>query len=198
MLKIGITGNIGTGKTTICKVFETLGIAVYYADAEAKKFYRDPKVILAVKEEFGETVFDESGVLIPGKLAELVFPDPEQLNKLNNIIHPRVLDDLLLWADQNHNSKYLLYESALLFESGFAKHFDKSILVTAPATLARKRVMQRDQMSEADFMARAANQLPQDEKKQLADFIINNDGDTAVIPQLMNIHQFLLKSSEGE
>lgn len=198
MLKIGITGNIGTGKTTVCKVFETLGIAVYYADAEAKKFYRDPEVILAVKEEFGEAVFDESGVLIPRKLAELVFPDPSQLKQLNAIIHPRVLDDLLSWADQNHDSKYLLYESALLFESGFVKHFDKSILVTAPTELAQKRVMQRDQMSEAEFMARAANQLPQDEKEQLADFILNNNGDTALIPQVMNIHQILLKSSDRD
>lgn len=192
MLKIGITGNIGTGKTTVCKIFESLGIAVYYADTEAKKFYKYPDVIMAVKKKFGAAVFDEHEILIPEKLAKIVFQDAEKLMQLNAIIHPRVLDDLLSWAENNREHKYLLYESALLFESGFAKHFDKSILVTAPTELTRIRVMKRDHLNESDFQARAANQLPQKEKEAFADYIINNNEGSALIPQVIHIHKLLL------
>lgn len=192
MLKVGITGNIGSGKTTVCKVFETLGISVYYADKEAKKLYRIPRVIEAVKKAFGNDVFNKDDQLIPSNLAKIVFDDPSSLKTLNSIIHPLVLDDMLAWAERHKNERYILYESALLFESSFAKHFDKSILVTAPHELAQKRVMHRDHISKEEFMSRANNQMPASEKEVLSDYIINNNGEEALIPQVVRSHKILI------
>jgi dephospho-CoA kinase len=192
MLKVGITGNIGSGKTTVCKVFETLGISVYYADKEAKKLYRIPEVIEAIKQAFGNHIFDEDNQLIPSLLAKIVFNDTSSLKTLNSIIHPLVLDDLLAWAEKYENESYILYESALLFESGFVKHFDKHILVTAPLELMQKRVMHRDHISKEEFMSRANNQMPASEKEVLSDYIINNSEEETLIPQVVSIHKTLI------
>jgi len=192
MLKVAITGNIGTGKTTVCKVFESLGINVYYADKEAKKFYTYPEVIRSVKDLFGESVFDASSKLQTAVLAKLAFKDPEKLEELNAIIHPLVLEDFFQWSDRHAAEPYLLYESALLFESGFIRHFDLSILVTAPVELALSRVMERDKISKADFLSRAENQMQEDDKKGRADYIIRNDESLPLIPQVIDIHNSII------
>lgn len=189
MLRIAITGNIGTGKSTVCRVFESLGIKVYYADAEARKFYREKYVIKAVKQLFGKEVFDEDDILNASLLAGQVFGNPDKLQQLNAIIHPLVLDDFLQWADQQSDSKYILYESALLYESSFHKHFDKSILVTAPTSLAKSRVLSRDGLSEEEFDARKSRQIPQDELIKRADIILENDEESPLIPRVLAIHQ---------
>ena len=194
MIKVGITGNIGTGKSTVCRIFESLGVPVYYADKEAKKFYLYPEVIRSVKQLFGNSVFDHEDMLIRSELALIVFNDPVKLKQLNAIIHPLVLQDVFLWADKHTGQKYILYESALLFESGFVKHFDKSILVTAPAELSMQRVLERDHITKAEFLARAKNQMDQNEKEKLADFIIPNDEREGLIPQVVKIHRDLLDS----
>ena len=190
-MKVAITGNIGTGKSTVCRIFESLGIPVYYADKEAKKFYIYPDVIRSVKQLFGNSVFDHEDMLIRSELALIVFNDPVKLRQLNAIIHPLVLEDVFLWADKHTDQKYILYESALLFESGFVKHFDKSILVTAPAGLSMQRVLERDHITEAEFLARAKNQMDQGEKEKLADFIIPNDESEALIPRVIEMHRAL-------
>lgn len=191
MIKVGITGNIGTGKSTVCRIFESLGVPVYDADKEAKKFYLYPEVIRSVKQLFGNSVFDHEDMLIRSELALIVFNDPVKLKQLNAIIHPLVLQDVFLWADKHAEQKYILYESALLFESGFVKHFDKSILVTAPAGLSMQRVLERDHITKAEFLARAKNQMDQTEKEKLADFIIANSEIVALIPQVIKIHRDL-------
>ncbi len=193
MHKVAITGNIGSGKTTVCRVFESLGIEVYYADKEAKKFYREPEVINAVKQLFGGEIFDEQNRLLSNKLAGIVFNNPHKLKQLNAIIHPLVLDDFISWSEKPKGGDYILYESALLFESGFNKHFDKSIFVSAPYVLARERVMHRDHISEAEFDARAANQLPEKEKIINADFVIYNDEKSPLIPRVIDLHNKLCK-----
>ncbi len=192
MIKVGITGNIGTGKSTVCRIFESLGVPVYYADKEAKKFYLYPEVIRSVKQLFGDSVFDHENKLLPSALALIVFNDPVKLKQLNAIIHPLVLEDVFLWADKHSGQKYILYESALLFESGFVKHFDKSILVTAPAELSMQRVLERDHITKAEFLARVKNQMDQNEKEKLADLIIPNDEREALIPRVIVVHQAFL------
>lgn len=189
MLKVGVTGNIGSGKTTVCKVFESLGIRVYYADSEAKKFYANPEVIAKVKTLFGNDVFDAEMKVRSAVLAEIVFNDPEKLKQLNAIIHPLVLDDFLAWAIRRREEDYIIYESALLFESGFASHFDHSILVTAPSGVAMQRVIHRDKIAPADYHSRSAHQLDEQKKAGMATFIINNDGRQALIPQVISIHR---------
>jgi dephospho-CoA kinase len=196
MLKVAITGNIGTGKTTVCKVFESLGIPVFYADAAAKRRYHDPAVIQVVKQLFGEDIFDEAGRLKNTELANIVFQDSIKLKQLNAIIHPLVLADFLKWAEQNNDRDYIIYESALLFESGFNEHFDKSILITAPAELATARVMLRDQVPAGDVEARRANQMPEDLKVKLADILIENNEKEALIPRIIKIHTQLTNKAE--
>lgn len=193
MNKVAVTGNIGSGKSTVCKIFESLGIEVYYADGEAKKFYRDLDVIRSVKEVFGNDIFDEHGIISHTKLATIVFNNEELLKKLNGIIHPLVLKDFQTWAGERGSEDYIVYESALLFESGFNKYFDHSILVTAPTEIAMNRVMERDKISRSDFEARLSRQMPEPDKQALARHIIINDGTTALIPQVIEMHKQILK-----
>lgn len=196
MLKVAITGNIGTGKSTVCKIFESLGIHVYYADPEARKFYQRDAVRDAVKQLFGSQVFDKKGQLITAELARLAFADDARLRQLNAIIHPLVLDDFIAWANSHNNEPYIIYESALLFESGFYRHFDQCILVAAPVELAMKRVMKRDGLTEAEFMMRQARQMSQEEKTHLADHVIENNESRLLIPQVIALHdQFALRTS---
>jgi len=196
MRKVAITGNIGTGKSTVCRIFESLGIQVYYADPEARKFYQRDAVRDAVKQLFGSHVFDENGQLITSNLAGLVFGDDTKLRQLNAIIHPLVLEDFLAWADGHASEKYILYESALLFESGFYRHFDQCIIVTTPEKLAMKRVMERDGLTADEFMTRRARQMPQEEKIPMADHIIENNEGRLLIPQVISLHdKFVLQRS---
>lgn len=190
MKKYAVTGNIGSGKSTVCKIFESLGVPVYYADKEAKKFYRLPSVILSVKNLFGDDVFDDKEELISAKLAEIVFSDQDKLEQLNAIIHPLVMEDISRWAS-DRTTDYILYESALLYESGFYSLFDKSILVTAPIELAMKRVMGRDGYSEDEFMKRHASQWDEAKKIELADFVIVNDESQPLIPRIVDLHRQL-------
>jgi dephospho-CoA kinase len=184
MVQIGVTGNIGAGKSTVCRIFEALGGKVYYADREALRFYELPTVIREVKDLAGNKVFDKDDKLIRRALAKIVFADPVKLSKLNAIIHPLVFDDYFAWTRQQEEDSCLFYESALLFESGFYKHFDHSILVTAPVHLAMKRVMDRDNISRKEFLARERMQMPAGEKEELASHIICNDEQQALIPKV--------------
>lgn len=192
MLKVAVTGNIGTGKTTVCKVFESLGISIYYADLEAKKLYGLPPVMDAVKGLFGDDVYTTEGKVDALRIADIVFKDAQKLDQLNALIHPMVLDDYLKWSAKHNNDVYTIYESALLFESGFFKHFDHSILVTAPVEMSMKRVLSRDGMSEADFRDRLARQMDEDKKSELADHIISNDEQSPLIPRIIDLHNIFL------
>lgn len=194
MIKVGLTGNIGTGKSTMAKVFETLGVPVYHADAEAKKFLEYPEVIEEIIGLFGERVHDSDGI-DKRKLASIVFSNSELLHKLNAIIHPLVKIDLNEWFKRNASYPYLIQEAAILFESGFYKDFAKIVLVHSPPELSTKRVMTRDQVNMAEVERRRKNQWDQNQKKELSDFIIYNDEKKLVIPQVLKIHYALLEFS---
>lgn len=193
MLKIGITGNIGGGKTTVSKVFEVLGIPVFYADDAAKKvMIADEILISEIKLAFGANSYFQDGSLNRKHIANIVFNDATQLAKLNSIVHPAVFRAFDSWVADIKDVPYVLKEAALLFESSSYKMCDKTIMVTAPLELRIKRVAQRDGFSREEILSREARQFTEEKKMALADFVIKNDDTQLVIPQVLRLHaQFL-------
>jgi len=190
MIKIGLTGNIGSGKTTVAKIFETLGVPVFYADIEARKFLLEKDVLDKLVNEFGNDILSDDN-LDRGELAKIVFNDKAALETLNSIIHPRVRQSLMDWMSTKQDHKYVIQEAAILFESGFYNFFDKNIIVSCPEDVAIKRVMKRDGIGENDVRARIQNQWPEKKKIQLSDYVILNDNTNLVIPQILSIHKEL-------
>lgn len=194
MIKVGITGGIGSGKSTVCKIFEVLGVPVYYADERAKEILQtDAEIIKRVKDLFGEDVYDSNNVLDKKRVAFVVFHEPEFLAQYNKIIHPAVLLDSEKWMQRHLQYPYVIKEAALLFESGGNKQLDKVICVTAPEDLRIQRVMQRDNTTEEQVRSRMANQMSEEEKLEKSDFILYNDGSAPLIRQVLNIHEKLLE-----
>ena len=193
MLKIGITGNIGSGKTTVSKIFEVLGIPVFYADDEAKKvMVNDAILIDAIKKTFGAESYFDDGSLNRKHIAAIVFNNETELAKLNAIVHPATFRAFDSWLPKHKNAPYILKEAALLFESDSYKMCDKTIMITAPLAMRVKRVMLRDKLSEEEILKREANQFTEEKKTQLADFVINNDNAKLVIPQVLKLHESFL------
>ena len=191
MIRVAITGNLGSGKSTVAQIFEILGAPVYRADDEARKFLQDREVIRRLVNGFGETILSD-GQIDRKSLAAIVFNDPEALRFLNRIIHPLVKRDLRKWISRHSNNTYIVHESAILFESGFNKEFDKVIVVTCPVETAIARVIERDKSSREAILSRMENQWPHEIKIEKADFVIENDGLKLVIPQVLEIHKKLL------
>ncbi|MBK7183001.1 MAG: dephospho-CoA kinase [Bacteroidetes bacterium] len=193
MIKVGITGGIGSGKTTVCKLFELLGIAVYYSDDEAKKILDgDSTVKSELLKLLGPTILNEFEEIDRKKTASIVFSDTTKLASLNAIVHPAVARHFDEWC-KNQSSPYILKEAAILFESGANKQVDKTILVTAPLQLKLSRVMARDKTTETEVLKRMANQLPDEEKIKLSDFFIQNNEEDLLIPQVLLVHHQLVK-----
>lgn len=194
--QIGVTGGIGSGKTTVCKLFETLGIPVYYADDRAKKIMvESPDLIKGIKSAFGEEAYTSDGELNRLYLAQIVFNDQSKLATLNGLVHPAVHADGQAWIAAQKNAPYALNEAALMVESGGYKRMDKLISVFAPQEIRIQRVMQRDGSTKEQVLARLNKQLPEIEKIKVADFVINNDGNHSLIKQVYAIHQHLLRLS---
>lgn len=197
MLKVGITGNIGSGKTTVSKMFELLGIPVFYADDAAKSIMvTDELLVAGIKLAFGAAAYFNDGSLNRKHIAGIVFNDEQQLAKLNALVHPAVFRAFDNWAKQIENAPYVIKEAALLFESSSYKMCDKTILVTAPLETRIKRVMQRDSITKEEVISRNLRQFTQEEKLKLADFIIKNDDTELVIPQVLALHQEFLSLSK--
>ena len=188
--RIGITGGIGSGKSTVCRVLETMGFPVYYSDDEAKRIMQeDTELIAAIKAEFGEASYtgrDSNRAYI----ARIIFQQPEKKDSLNALVHPRVRADFAAWS-KRQKSDLVFQESALLFETNGYKLLDKTVLVTAPEAVRIQRVSDRDQLSPEAIAARIRNQMPDVEKIPLADFVIENDGIQLVIPQVLELVKVL-------
>lgn len=194
VLKIGLTGGIGSGKTTVAKIFELLGVPVYYADEASKRLYHTNKELKAgLKKHFGDDVYTNDE-LNRSKLAAIVFNDAEKLELLNTLVHPLTIKDATEWMQQQ-TVPYIIKEAALLFEAGSARDLDHIIGVSAPKPLRIKRVMEREGISREDVLSRMQRQMDEETKMLLCDFIIKNDEQELVIPQVMALHEKFLEMS---
>ena len=186
MIKVGLTGGIGSGKSTVAKVLQTLGYPVYIADIRAKELMTlDYELVSSIKNVFGEDIYLADNTIDRQKLASIVFDDKKALEKLNSLVHPAVKRDFNHWCTLQKSS-VVFEEAAILFETGSNKYFDKTILVTASKEERIRRVIKRDQTTREAVESRMANQWPQEKKIALADYIINNEGDELVIPQVLD------------
>jgi dephospho-CoA kinase len=191
MLKIGITGGIGSGKSTVAKIFAILGIPVYYADGAAKRLMEtNTELQQALTAVFGDQLY-QNGQLNRPFLANLVFNDADKLAQLNALVHPATLKDAEEWM-QRQNAPYCLKEAALIFESGSQQNLDYVIGVYAPEALRLQRVMQRDGATREQVQGRMSKQINETIKMRLCDFVIANDEQQMVIPQVMALHERLL------
>ena len=193
MLRIGLTGNIGSGKTVVAGVFSTLGIPIYYADEESKKFLDDPAVKNEILKHFGYGILTNAREINRRSLASLVFTDDQALRLLNSILHPRVKQDFRTWTLMQTDTHYVIQEAAIIFESGFRAEYDYIIHVSCPKETAIDRVIKRDKIDGHSVLRRMQFQLDDAEKSRLSDFVIINDGNEMVIPQVLAIHQQLLE-----
>lgn len=197
MLKIGITGGIGSGKTTVCKVFELLGVPVFYADDVAKSImYTDPILKSGVLDAFGENSYTQSGELNRSYISSIVFNDKHELEKLNSLIHPAVFRAFDNWVLSQKEVSYVIKEAALLYESEAYKMCDQSILVISPIETRISRVKARDGISAEDIQLRMNRQFSDEQKMKFADHILNNNEKQLLIPQIIQLHhQFLMIES---
>lgn len=172
---IGLTGGIGSGKTTIANHFKAAGVPVYIADDEARLLMQSAVIIEEIKKVFGQIVFDNS-ILNRQKLAEIVFNNPKKLKQLNAIIHPAVKKHFANWVLDFKSSPYIIYEAAILFESGSYKNCDKIITVTAPIELRITRVIKRDKTTAENVLKRIEAQWNDEQRMAKSDFVIQNVG----------------------
>lgn len=195
MLKIGITGGIGSGKTTVCKVFELLDIPVFYADDVAKTLMvKDVILIQQIKATFGDEAYFADQSLNRKFISDTVFNQPNLLKKLNSSVHPAVFRAFDTWCLQQ-KAPYVLKEAALLFESGSYQQNDYNILVSCPLALRIQRVMLRDKLTQEKVMERIAVQLPEETKQSLANYLIQNNEQEFIITQVLQLHSQLLQKA---
>ncbi len=193
MLKIGITGGIGSGKTTVCKVFELLGVPVFYADDVAKSImYTDPILKWGVLNAFGENSYTQSGDLNRSYISSIVFKDKHELEKMNSLVHPAVFRAFATWVLSQREASYVIKEAALLYESDAYKMCDQSILVISPIESRISRVKARDGISAEDIQLRMNRQFSDEQKMKFADHILMNDEKQLLIPQIIQLHQQFL------
>lgn len=197
MVKIGITGGIGSGKTTVCRVFELLGIPVFYADYQARQLMQtDPLLVKDILKAFGAESYSAEGQLNRKYLAETVFGNVSKLNLLNSLVHPAVFRAFDTWA-ASQRAPYVIKEAALLFESNSYRDCTFTILVTAPEQLRIQRVIARDRIAAEAVKQRMDKQWPDIEKEKLADFVLLNDEGKLLIPQILQLHQRFIDESRA-
>ncbi len=195
-LKIGITGGIGSGKTTVCRIFGLLGIPVFHADERAKFLVdTNEKIRNGLIHLFGKEIYIPGNGVDRKKLAEIIFNDKIELQKVNNIVHPEVRIDFQNWLEIQ-NSPYIIHEAAILFESGFYKMMDYTILISAPEEMRIKRIMKRENVDAEKVRNRIQKQWSDHEKRLLANLEIENDNSKLIIPQILNIDKNIRKNGK--
>jgi dephospho-CoA kinase len=191
---IGLTGGIGSGKTTVAKYIASKGIPVYIADEAAKDIMNDANVVREVQSIFTENVILKNGLLDRNAIRELVFEDKSKLEQLNKIIHPKVKTDFENWLKKNKKAPFVIKEVAILFETNGHKYCDATILVTAPIETRIKRVIERDSTSRENILQIINNQLPEEEKMKLATFVVTNENLSITYKTVDNLIEILNKN----
>ncbi|MBC5774482.1 dephospho-CoA kinase [Pontibacter sp. KCTC 32443] len=194
MLKIGITGGIGVGKTVVCRMFAILGVPVYDADTRAKWVMRyDEALKQELTDAFGPETYTQEGELNRTYLAKTAFHDPQKLALLNSLVHPHVGNDFEHWVEAQSSAPYVIKEAALMYESESWRQMDEIIVVSAPLEVRIKRVLQRDpHRTQHDIEAIIGKQLKEEDKKARAQHIIYNDDQQLVIPQVLKLHELFI------
>ncbi|MEQ9102044.1 MAG: dephospho-CoA kinase [Imperialibacter sp.] len=194
---VGVTGGIGSGKSTVCKIFEVLGVPVYNSDDRAKSLMVEDIVLVeGIRAAFGEEAYLDNKNLNRNFLAKEVFSNPSKLETLNSLVHPAVGRDFASWVAVQSSQPYVIKEAALLFETGSNNSLDSVVLVTAPEELRVSRVLARDpQRSQKQVRDIIGNQLKDEEKKKLADYILNNNEQELLVPEVVALHETLLTTA---
>ncbi|MDR1847522.1 MAG: dephospho-CoA kinase [Bacteroidales bacterium] len=190
-LSIGLTGGIGSGKTLIAKVFMEIGVPVFFSDIVAKECYRDKSFVEEVARVISPTII-VNGEFSKQELARIIFTDNTKREQLNKLVHPKVLRMYNHWY-KKQDTPYIILESAILFEIGWQQHFNKIINVQSPQEVAIERIMQRDGITEKEAMTRIESQLSSKSKSMLADYVIRHDNLTMLLPQILTVHNEILK-----
>jgi len=195
-IKVGITGGIGSGKSTVCEIFKLLGVPVFEADVVAKQLQNtNQKIKNGLISLFGEDIYTPEGLVDRKKLANIIFNSDFQIAKINELIHPVVKEEFENWL-KKQNSAYIIHEAAILFESGFYKIMDYTILVSAPEEQRIERVMKRDCINRETVMQRIKKQWSEEEKQKLASIVVHNDNKNLVIPEIIKIDKNLKEYGE--
>jgi len=192
MITVGLTGGIGSGKSTIAKVFETLGVKIYCSDERAKALYFIPQVKKEIENLLGTEAYINETVLNKKYVSRKIFSDTELLKQVNAIIHAEVKNDFNLFTEKHNAEKYIIKESALLVEANLLSFIDKLIVVTSNTNLREQRIIKRDGLSKEEIQNRINKQLPDAEKVKYATWLIENNEEDLLIPQIVKIHQSLL------
>ncbi len=197
MLRIGLTGGMGCGKTTVANIFKTLGVPIYFADDAAKRLmHTDEKLKSELIKYFGSDVYI-NGQLNKSALSARVFGDRTKLNKLNSLVHPATIKDSQDWMEKQ-NAYYSIKEAALIFESNSENFLDYIIGVSSPLNLRIKRIKARDSISQDEIIERMSNQLDEDLKMEKCDFIIENNEEKMLIPQVISMHNKILSLNKNK
>jgi dephospho-CoA kinase len=195
VIKLGVTGGIGSGKTSVCKVFGILGIPVFSADEEAKKVMEaDTDIILKLNTIAGQDLYS-TGTLDRAELARLIFNNPSMLERVNSVVHPVVFSRFNEWV-KKQSAPYVIMEAAILFESGYRKMVDRIVTVTAPVEERIARVISRNSITKEEVLKRIENQTSDSEKVKQSDYVIDNSENAMIIPTILNIHSHILQLIE--
>ncbi len=190
---IGLTGGIGSGKSTVASYIASQGIPVYIADEEAKKLMDSKNISSRIQAIFPEKIYTEDGKLDRKKIAATVFNSPEKLSQLNSIVHPEVKKHFDNWLKKNENAPFIIKEVAILFETGGDLFCDKVILITAPQEIRIERAIKRDNVDRGSILKRVQNQLPEEEKIKKSDFVIHNIDLKTTLKEVDQILKILAK-----
>jgi dephospho-CoA kinase len=190
-LKIGVTGGIGSGKTSVCRVFNILGVPVFSADKEASEIMEsDQRIISHINSIAGKDLYPNGG-LDRMELATIIFNDKSLLKKVNSLVHPVVFDHFMKWV-LKQTAPYVIMEAAILFESGAVKYVDKVATVEAPVEQRIERIIQRNKLSREKVLERMRNQLDDETRSKLSDWVIHNSENDMIIPAILNIHNDIM------